>query len=186
MKRILYYLFLTLLFGGGLFYYYRVEYPKLPLEVKRLNNRIQAKNEKLISAQILAQELDLVARLIDRNLAISNRDSLAQDASLPFLEYITGLLDKHKIMLITLEPSRHRVTQHDYVKTMYNMTIECNYKRFGKFINDLEKSDRLITVESFEIKNQLGNVEGQKKQRRAVDSHLFELTVSTLTLIKHT
>ncbi len=185
MKKLIYNAILLVLFGGGLFFYYKFEYPRLPLKIKTLNDRILVKNEKLISAQILAKELDLVARLIDRNLAISAKDSLAQDASLPFLEDITSMLEKHKITLIHLEPSKRRITRHDYVRTSYDMIIECSYKELGEFINTMEKSDRLITVEEFAVDNQLASIESRKERRR-VDTHLFELTISTLTLIKHT
>ena len=144
MKKLIYLFVLFILFGLLVFWYYRFEYPKLPREIDSLNKRIQAKNEKLISAQILAQELDLVARLIDRNLAISAKDSLAQDASLPFLDYMTTLVNDLHIKMIKLEPDKRRVTRHDYVKTSYNMLIECSYEEFGKLINELEKSDRII------------------------------------------
>ncbi|MBZ0263439.1 type 4a pilus biogenesis protein PilO [bacterium] len=185
MKRLIYYLVLVLVFGLGLLGYYKIEYPKLPREIKSLNDRILVKNEKLISAQILASQLDLVARLIDRNLAISSKDSLAQDASLPFLDDMTSLLQQHKIVLIHLEPSRRRVTRHDYVRTSYEMMIECNFKEFGKFINDVEKSDRLITLEEFTVENDLSSIETRKNRRR-FDTHVFEVKLSTLTLIKHT
>lgn len=184
MKKVIYLLLLTLVFGLGLFFYYRFEYPKLPREIDSLNRRIEAKNEKLISAQILAQELDLVANLIDRNLAISKEDSLAQDASLPFLEYITRKINEHHIVLVELEPAKRPMARHDYVRTSYKVIVDCTYEEFGKFVNDLEKSDRLITVEDFEVNNLPGQVES-RQDRRSWDSHLFEITISTLTLIKH-
>ncbi|MDP8206797.1 MAG: type 4a pilus biogenesis protein PilO [Candidatus Electryonea clarkiae] len=185
MKKLIYLFTLFILFGLAVFGYYRFEYPKLPREIEALNKRIKAKNEKLISAQILAQELDLVAKLIDRNLAISAKDSLAQDASLPFLEYTTTMLNDLKIKLITLEPSRRRVTRHDYVKTSYELVVECSYEEFGKFINDLEKSERIISIEEFELQNKLQKVMSRKERER-FDTHIFELKISTLTLIKHT
>ncbi len=110
MKRLIFLVSLSLIFGLSLLGYYRTVYPKMPRELESLNRKIEAKNEKLISAQILASELNLVAKLIDRNLAISAKDSLAQDASLPFLDYMTTLLEDHDIKLVTLEPDRRRVT----------------------------------------------------------------------------
>jgi Tfp pilus assembly protein PilO len=184
MKKIIYLVLLTLVFGLGIFGYYRIEYPKLPRKVDSLNRRIEAKNEKLISAQILAQQLELVADLIDRNLAISKEDSLAQNASLTFLEDMTSLINKHGIVLVELKPSKRKQARHDYVRNTYNVTVDCSFKEFGLFVNDLEKSNRLITVEGFEMNNQPGQVESSQERRRW-DSHEFELEVSTLTLIKH-
>ncbi len=187
MKRLVYLLVLALVFGLSLFWYYRFEYPKMPMEIRALNKKIEKQNEKLISAQILAQELDLVAKLIEQNLAASANDSLAQDASLPFLEYITDVLNQEGIRLERLEPLKRRVTRHDFVKTSYEMTITCNFDEFGKFINELEKSERLVTVEAFEVKNQLEKAAAEKgKGKERFDTHLFEMRISTLTLIKHT
>lgn len=185
MKKVIYLLAMTAIFGMGLFFYYRVEYPKLPKEIENLDRRIEAKNEKLISAQILASELELVADLIDRNIAISRSDSLAEDANLPFMEYMTNLINEHNIILIELEPARSKQSRHDYVRTSYTMVIDGTYKQFGKFLNDLEKSNRLITVEGFEVTNLPGQVESKSNPAHQWDSHFFELTISTLTLIKH-
>ncbi len=187
MKRLFYLLVLALVFGLGLMWYYQYMYPGLPEEIRSLNKKIEKQNEKLISAQILAQELDLVAKLIERNLAASANDSLAQDASLPFLEYITDILNKKGIRLEHLEPLKRRVSRHDFVKTSYEMEIYCSYAEFGKFINELEKSERLITVEAFEVENQLQSVAaGKSKKRGRFDTRLFEMRISTLTLIKNT
>jgi archaellum biogenesis ATPase FlaH len=182
VKKIIYLLLLLLVSGLGLLYYYRVEYPKLPGQLDDLNRRIEARNEKLISAEIIASELDLVANLIDRNLAISRDDSLAQGASLAFLEYMTGLIQNHHIILVTLEPDRKSSSRHDYVRTSYDVVVECTYTEFGELLNDIEKSDRLITIEEFKMDNQINNV--GRRSKRSWDSHPFEFTLSTLTLIK--
>ena len=55
-----------------------------PFEIKVLEQEQQALNENLISAQILASQLDRVFTLFQENLALSKADSLADDASLPF------------------------------------------------------------------------------------------------------
>lgn len=183
MKKVIYLTLLLLVTGLGLLYYYRVEYPKLPDRIEDLNRRIEARNEKLISAEILASELDLVANLIDRNLAISREDSLAQDASLPFLDFMADAIQRHGIVMVELEPDRRSNARHDYVRTSYNVVVECTYKQFGQLLTDLEKSDRLITIEYFEIDNHPNNI--SRSERRSWDSHPFEFTVSTLTLIKH-
>lgn len=182
MKKVIYLTLMLLIAGVGLLYYYRVEYPKLPERVDDLNNRIEAKNEKLISAEIIASQLDLVANLIDRNLAINRQDSLAQDASLPFLEYMTTQIKNHDIVLVALEPERQSHERHDYVRTSYNVTVECTFRKFGQLLNDLEKSERLITIEQFEMDNHPNNV--SRKDRLSWDSHPFDFVVSTLTLIK--
>ena len=61
-----------------------------PFEIKVLEEEQQELNENLISAQILASQLDRVFTLFQENLALSKADSLADDASLPFLNNLTN------------------------------------------------------------------------------------------------
>ncbi len=182
MKKILILALIALVFGGGFWGYYNLVYPDIPDRIAGLDREIKGKNEKLISAEILAQEMDLVSMLIERNLALSAQDSLAEDASMPFLDYVTQILDDLDITLVTMEPKRRR-TLVDHIKTPYAMTIECNYEEFGRLITLLEKSERLITVESFLVDNGLRKSQ-TRKQFRDPDDHVIEMEISTLTLIK--
>ena len=67
-----------------------------PLEIKLLEQEETELNENLISAQILASKLDRVYTLFQENLALSQQDSLAEDASLPFLNSLTDILEELK------------------------------------------------------------------------------------------
>ena len=137
----------------------------------------------MISAQIINQELDLVAKLIDRNLAFSKSDSLADDASLPFMEDITSILDDIGITLLKLEPGK-KSARLDYVRTPYTLTIQSSYDQFGKFVNEMEKSERLITIEQFEIDNAVRKSSAQVQKFSSLDQKKMTIRVSTLTLIK--
>lgn len=173
---------MVLIFGLGFYLYYNFVYMKQPRRLQNLRGEIEELNEKLISAQILSRELDQVAKLIERNLALSIRDSLAEDASMPFMNDITFLLDELGIKLIKLDPDR-KVNMRDYIKSPYNLTIECTYEELGQFINNLEKSERLITVEGFEIDNAIRKIRGRKPGAK-VNTHRMIINLSTLTLIK--
>ena len=71
-----------------------------PFEIKLLEQEETELNENLISAQILASKLDRVYTLFQENLALSQQDSLAEDASLPFLNSLTDILDDLNILII--------------------------------------------------------------------------------------
>jgi Tfp pilus assembly protein PilO len=182
MKKVLILALIAIVFGGGFWAYYNLVYPGLPEQIAELDREMKGKNEKLISAEILAQEMDLVASLIERNLALSARDSLAEDASMPFLNYVTQLLEDHDIKLISIEPKRRR-TQIDHIKTPYALAVECRYEEFGKLVTALEKSERLITIESFTVDNSFRKAQA-KKDMVDPNDHVIELEISTLTLIK--
>jgi Tfp pilus assembly protein PilO len=170
------------LFGGGIWSYYKFIYEEYPQKLRQLDRTIQLLDEKLISAQIIHQQLDLVANLIEKNLALSKSDSLAEDASLPFLEYVTGILSELEVKLLKLEPGK-KSARLDYVRTPYTLTLESSYENLGKFVNRLEKSERLITVEQFEVDNAVRK-SSELSMKSAPDVHEMVLKISTLTLIK--
>jgi len=182
MKKNLVMLLLLVLFGGGAWTYHHFVFADYPQQIRQYDRTIQLRDEKLISAQIIHSQLDLVANLIEKNLAISKTDSLAEDASLPFLEYITGILNTLEIKLAKLEPGK-KSARLDYVRTPYTLSVEATFEQLGKFVNQLEKSERLITVEQFEIDNAVRK-SGAQVEKGKVDSHEMILRISTLTLIK--
>ncbi len=184
MKRNLIMLALLVLFGGAAWGYQNWIYSNYPSEIRQLDRTIQLRDEKLISAQIIHQQLDLVANLIEKNLAFSKRDSLAEDASLPFMEYTTAIMNELEMKLVKLEPGK-RSARLDYVRTPYTLTIESSYDKLGKFINQLEKSERLITVEQFEIDNAVRKSSSQMERAGGdLSSKVMTVKISTLTLIK--
>ena len=184
MKKNLFMLIILLIFGGGFWIYYNMVYSEKPRLIRRLDRTIQEKNEKLISAQILAKELDLVAKLIEKNLAQSARDSLAEDASMPFMEDVATILDELDIVLLNIEPGR-RVNMVDFIKTPYELKINATYKQFLDFISRLEKSERLVTVEEFEIDNGIRKATKSRERRKGQNAQDITMKISTLTLLKH-
>ncbi|MBL7073779.1 type 4a pilus biogenesis protein PilO [candidate division KSB1 bacterium] len=183
MKRNIIFLILLVIFGLGSWVFYRTAYAPKPEEIRRLNFQIKARTEKLISAQILAQQLDQVAKLIERNLALSAQDILAEDASMPFLTSLTSIMDQLGITLLALEP-KPKINFKGYVKTPYELKIKCSFRQFGQFVNRLEKSERLITVEEFEVDNSVERSDRDREPGK-LDHHVMEMAISTLTLIKH-
>lgn len=183
MKKNLLMLAVLVLFGGGIWGYYQFVFPEFPKQIAQLNRTIQLRDERLISAQIIHSQLDLVANLIEKNLAFSKADSLAEDASLPFMEYITDLLKQLEIKLIKMEPGK-RSARLDYVRVPYTLVVEASYEKLGKFINMVEKSERLITIEQFEIDNSVRKSGAQMEKASDIHSHPVTMRISTLTLIK--
>lgn len=183
MKRNLTMLALLVLFGGSAWGYHNWIYAKYPSKIRQLDRTIQLRDEKLISAQIIHQQLDLVANLIEKNLAFSKSDSLTEIASLPFMEYITGILEELEIKLVKLEPGK-KSARLDYVRTPYTLLLECTYDQFGKFANQLEKSERLITIEQFEIDNAVRKSGAQAERSGNLSAKEMTVRISTLTLIK--
>jgi Tfp pilus assembly protein PilO len=182
MKKSLYALILLFLAAGSFYYFDTYVYKPKPAKVKELDESIQRENEKLIAAQIIASELKQVTRLIEGNLAQSARDSLAEDASLPFMNQLTDILREHGIELKSVEPGKSR-NMKTYVSTPYTVEIFTSYKALVNFLNDVERSNRLVTVDKFELSSQVKQVQALAKEGR-MDKRPMTLTVSTLTLIK--
>ena len=183
MRKVLVGLVMLALAGLGFYYYQKLSYAPLPAKVRELDRQIQQENEKLIAAQIIANELKQVTRLIEGNLAQSARDSLAEDASLPFMNQVTDILRHYDINLVTIEPGR-RKNFADYIQTPYTLEVKTSYKSLVSFLNDIERSNRLVTVDNLDLNSTLKKVQALAKDGE-LDKRPLKITMSTLTLIKH-
>ena len=153
-----------------------------PYEIRVLEEEQQELNENLISAQILASQLDRVFTLFQENLALSKADSLADDASLPFLNNLTDMLEDLDIKLLGIKP-KPRIDKITYFKAPYIITLECSYDQFGKFLTEIERSPRLITIDEFEVKNGIERIKANTDEERLLFQE-FVVSLSTITLVK--
>ena len=153
-----------------------------PTQLKELELKQIELNEQFISAKILAEKLDQVYTLFSRNLALSLEDSLAEDASLPFLKEITNLMNKNNIALLKIRP-RGRDKKENYYVAPYELTIKCTYENLGNFLAEMERSPRLITVDEFSINNGIERIKSTVKEEDLLEQEIT-LKISTLTLIK--
>ena len=153
-----------------------------PFEIRLLEEEQEELNENLISAQILASQLDRVFTLFQENLALSKADSLADDANLPFLNSLTDILDDLDIKLLGIKP-KPRVDKITYFKAPYLITLECTFEQFGMFLSEIERSPRLITVDEFEVKNGIERVKANTEEEKLLEQE-FVVNLSTITLVK--
>ena len=153
-----------------------------PFEIRVLEEEQQELNENLISAQILASQLDRVFTLFQENLALSKADSLADDASLPFLNNLTDMLEELDIKLLGIKP-KPRIDKITYFKAPYIITLECSYDQFGKFLPEIERSPRLITIDEFEVKNGIERIKANTNEDKLIYQE-FVVNLSTITLVK--
>ncbi|MBT4635076.1 MAG: type 4a pilus biogenesis protein PilO [Candidatus Marinimicrobia bacterium] len=153
-----------------------------PLTIKMLEQEQEELNENLISAQILASKLDRVYTLFQENLALSLKDSLAEDASMPFLRDLTDKLEGLNIEVMSIKP-RKRIKEKGYYRSPYELTVKCSFDQFGEFLTELERSPRLVNIDDFIVKNGIERVKSKMKEEDLVDQ-VFELGLSTITLVK--
>ncbi len=153
-----------------------------PLDIRMLEDEQAELNENLISAQILASQLDRVFTLFQENLALSQTDSLADDANLPFLNNLTNMLEDLNIELLGIKP-KPRVDKTNYYKAPYIITLECTFEQFGEFLAEIERSPRLITVDEFEVKNGIERIKANVQEDDLIDQE-FVVNLSTITLVK--
>ena len=153
-----------------------------PIQIMELEQERQELNENLISAEILASQLDRVFTLFQENLALSKADSLADDANLPFLNNLTDMLQELDIKLLGIKP-KQRIDKITYFKAPYIVTLECTFEQFGKFLSEIERSPRLITVDEFEVKNGIERIKANTEEEKLIFQE-FVVSLSTITLVK--
>ena len=153
-----------------------------PLELKVLEMEQQELNEQLISAQILANKLDQVYTLFDENLALSKKDSLAEDASIQFLKNLAETMNNLDISLLNVKP-RPIEEQGNFLRTPYELIIKCTYDQLGKFMAEIERSPRLISINEFHVKNGIERVKRTTTEEDLLEQ-VVEIQLATLTLVK--
>jgi len=193
MKKNLILIGCFLLYTLGFWAYYRNVIEPQPAKIVELRRQLAEKQRQLLSAQVISKNLRNVNELIRNNLVEDLSDSLAQEASIPFLNYLTSLMDKYSIILVSMKPlnivrwdetAEKRLINQDYIEIPYTMTILASYKQFGKYLEELEKSPRLIKVTRIGLENPIDFAFYEGEVTGAPDQHKFELEIHTLTILK--
>lgn len=154
-----------------------------PAKLHRLEKEYTELNEQLISAQILANKLDRVYTLFERNLALSKSDSLAEDASMPFMNDLTKILNDIEITLVSIKPKK-REDMDNYIMSPYDLILRCTYEQLGQFFTEVERSPRLVGVQEFIIKNGVERLKTNVTEEQ-LEIQEVELKLYTLTLVKN-
>jgi Tfp pilus assembly protein PilO len=183
MKRNIVGFLLLAIFAFGMLYTYQTLLVGKAGEYRQLEKDLVFQQEKLISAQILSSKLNHVSSLIEENLATSSRDSLASDASQPFLKLMNDNLNELGCEVVLMETHpRDRVVK-GYIRTPYSVEFRGNYQQFGEFLNLMEQSARLVTMEYFKVDNNLTQL-NFARTFEDLKVHDFRVKLSTLTLVR--
>jgi Tfp pilus assembly protein PilO len=177
---------------GFWFYYKKVIEPQ-PSIMADLQTQLAEKTRQKLSAQIISKNLQNVNDLIQNNLVENLSDSLAQSASIPFLNYLTGLMDDLKIVLVSMRPANilrwnettgARLISQEYIEIPYSMSILASYEQLGQLLEKLEKSQRLIKVARIQLTNPLDFAYFEGEITGKPDQHHIDLVIHTLTILK--
>lgn len=168
-------------------------YSPLPNKIAELEEEQVTYNERLITAQILSEEMDQVYSIFEKNMFSKDNNFLKENASIEFLNNLTDILNKLEITVLHIKPGvkEDRVI---YVTTLeeveivytfvpYEVEIECTFEEFGSFITELEKNDRLISIDEFSLNNGIERM-SLSKSRDALMNQVIEMKLSTVTLNK--
>ena len=153
-----------------------------PLKIKLMHKQIKELQERLISAQITSRNLDQVQSLIQKNLAYSSNDTLAQGGSLNFLMDLHRVLDNLRITVVALQPRPVRKAGR-FVETPYDLEVVCDYKQFAALAEKMEKSPRLISISAFEMDNALEDYFADGAPGTSGRCRI-RMQISTLTLVR--
>jgi len=184
---------LLLIFILAFWVYYKNVIERQPTTIVMLQDKLAEKKRQLLSAQIISKNLQSVNDLIQFNLVENLSDSLAQSASIPFLKYLTGIMDDLDIILISMKPldivkqDQHSETNfinQEYIEIPYSMDILASYQQFGKFLEEIEKNPRLIKVTRIQMENPLDVSVYATEISGKPDQHKINLEIQTLTILK--
>lgn len=193
MKKNIVIAVVLLVYALGFWAFYKYYIVPQPAKLADLKEQLAEKRRQFLSAQIISKNLENVNDLIENNLVETLSDSLAQASSIPFLNYLTGLIDNLGMVLISMRPASivrwdqtagGKLIDQEYIEIPYSMTLLASYKQLGQFLEKLEKSQRLIKVARLQVINPVdfafysGDIAGKP------DQHRVEIAVHTMTILK--
>jgi hypothetical protein len=205
MKKNLIIGIVLLVYLVGFWLYYKNIIVKQPGVIVDLQTQLADKKRQLLSAQIISKNLQNVNDLIQNNLVSTPYDSLAKPANMEFLKYLTGLMDKYDIILVSMRPldiiqatqNQNSNQQNIYqqnsgnaqvddklIQIPYSMSLLANYIEFGMFLQELEKSPRLIKVVRLSLDNPLDYSYFEDEVAGKPDQRKFNLDIHTMTIVK--
>ena len=184
---------LLLVFILSFWVYYKNVIEPQPAKIAYLKTELAEKKRQLLSAPVISRSRQNVIDFVQYNLVEDLSDSLAQSASIPFLGYLTGLMDDLGVILISMRPlnivrqdqyAETNFIDQNYIKIPYSMTIIASYTQFGKFLENLEKYPRLIKVTRIQLENPLDATVYSGEVSGKPDQHKINLEIQTLTILK--
>ena len=167
----------------GFWFYYSEIIAKQPAELAYYDSRIEEKKQRLLSAQILSNNLTGVSSLITENIADDPQDLLAQGSSLEFLRFLTKTIDKLGIKLVSMRTADPIDERIGYIKSPYEIEMLASYNSIGKFIAELEKSSRLISISSFTVNNHIGRGAGVDLEAKPNQRFVY-ISLEVLTMLR--
>ena len=139
-------------------------------------------NEKFITAQLLSSSLNRVYQIFIQNLTFNNKGKSEKNDSIDFLNYLTNLLNKLEIKILSIKPK----SSEKRGKNLYNpyeIDIKSSYEKFGKFITQLEQTTRLIEIEEITLNNGLERIRSTNRGEQ-LQTQDYTLIISTISLNK--
>lgn len=175
---------------GNYFIYTDVVVPQ-PEKMRELKTQIEEKNKQLLAAQILAEKREGVTQLIKSNLIEDPSDSLAEKASVPFLQFLTTTMDNLDIRLVSLTPMEVigiedpvALKQKEFLQVPYEMKVLASYEELGKFLDVLEKRSNLIKVASFTVSNDIDQSSFSEEILGKPRQHQVTMQLNTIAILK--
>ena len=92
------------------------------------------------------------------------------------------MINGHGIALLNIKP-KPIVEKKNYIAAPYEVVMKCTYDELGKFMSELEKSPRLVTIDEFHVKNGIERIKSTSNEMD-LRKQIVEIHLSTLTMVK--
>ena len=92
------------------------------------------------------------------------------------------MMNGHGITLLSIKP-KPRIEKTNYIAAPYVVIMKCSYDELGKFMSELEKSPRLVTIDEFHLKNGIERIKSNASEMD-LREQVIEIHLSTLTMVK--
>ena len=151
MKRKYAYLLLLIIITAVAFFYFSNDSISTKIrKIKAYDKRIKLEQEKLNSAKVLNEQLQLVSKVIMNSM--TSEKNFTSDEVNSFIKVLADLADKYQIAVHSVFPKVVSSLNRHYLEQLYTMELNCTFIQMGQFLGDLESFNHIIKVKTLDVR----------------------------------
>lgn len=149
-RKYLYLLLLISITAVAFFYFSNDTISAKTRKIGAYDRRIKQEQEKLNSAKVLNEQLQLVSKVIMNSM--TSEKKFSSDEVNSFIKILADLADKYQIAVYSLFPKVISSLSRYYLEQLYTMELNCTFIQMGQFLGDLESFDHIIKVKTLDVR----------------------------------
>lgn len=118
--------------------------------LKRLNREVAEARSQFLGTQIPPQKLARIKEIVAQNTVHGLTEKSGEDHASETLGRLMATLKELEIELLSITPGQV-LPAGSVISSPYSMELRCDYHRFARLLDAIERSNDLIEIDQFEL-----------------------------------